>query len=135
VNLIAKARFASALAGFALLAATAQPAAAAGFSGTWSVSGTMTTATSIARVSPVCTLRQSGDALSGTCRGPNGVGTATGEVNGARVLFQWHAVRTNSIGMSGVATFHGTLGGDGVIRGTWTFTGFPAAGTFTAIRA
>jgi len=134
VNLIAKGRFASALAGFVLLTVTAQPAGAANFSGTWSVSGTMTTATSIAKVSPVCTLRQSGDALSGTCRGPNGAGAATGELNGARILFQWHVTRTNSIGMSGVATFHGTLGGDGVIRGSWTFTGFPAAGTFTAIR-
>jgi hypothetical protein len=95
----------------------------------------MTTATSIAKVSPVCTLRQSGDALSGTCRGPNGVGTATGELNGARILFQWHVARTNAIGMSGVATFHGVLGPDGVIRGTWTFTGFNATGSFTAIRA
>jgi hypothetical protein len=123
------------LAGFALFTVPAQPVGAANFSGTWSVSGTMTSATSIAKVSPVCTLRQSGDALSGTCRGPNGVGAATGELNGARILFQWHVARTNSIGMSGVATFHGALGPDGVIRGTWTFSGFPATGTFTAIRA
>ena len=134
MNLIAKACFAAALAGFALCAVPAQPAGAANFSGTWSVSGTMTTATSIAKVSPVCTLRQSGDALSGTCRGPNGVGPATGELNGVRILFQWHVTRTNSIGMSGIATFHGALGSDGVIRGTWTFTGFPASGSFTAIR-
>ena len=129
---IAKACFASALAGLALLAAPTQPAGAANFSGTWSVSGTMTNGN---KVSPVCTLRQSGDALSGTCRGPNGVGTATGELNGARILFQWHVARTNAIGMSGVATFHGVLGPDGVIRGTWTFTGFNATGSFTAIRA
>lgn len=135
MNAIAKACFASALAGFALFAVPARPAEAANFSGTWSVSGTMTTTTSIAHVSPVCTLRQSGDALSGTCRGPNGVGAAAGELNGARVLFQWHVTATNSIGLSGIATFHGALGSDGVIRGTWTFTGFRATGTFTAIRA
>jgi len=135
VNLIAKACFASALAGFALFTVPAQPAGAANFSGMWSVSGTMNTGPTIAKVSPVCTLRQSGNALSGTCRGPNGVGTASGELNGARILFQWHVAATNSIGMSGVATFHGALGPDGVIRGTWTFTGFRTTGTFTAIRA
>jgi hypothetical protein len=136
VNRIAKAGFASALAGLALFTVAARPAEAANFTGTWSISGTMAHGNVGAKVSPVCTLRQSGNALSGTCRGPNGAGAATGTVNGSRVLWQWHVTATNSIGMSGVMTFHGTLGADNVVRGTWTASPIPGGvGEFTQIRA
>ena len=136
MNRIAKAGFASALAGLALLIVAARPAEAANFTGTWSVSGTMAHGTMAAKVSPVCTLRQSGNTLGGSCRGPNGAGPATGTVNGSRVLWQWHVTATNSIGMSGVMTFHGTLGADNVVRGTWTASPLPGGvGEFTQIRA
>lgn len=134
---IARVVLVSALAGFALLAAPPQPAAAAiSFAGTWSVSGTMVRGNFAGKVSPVCVFRQSGDVVSGTCRGPNGVGSAAGTVNANRILFAWHSIRTNAIGVTGTETFHGALGGDGVIRGTWTFSTLPGVtGTFTAIRA
>ena len=136
MHVIARVVLASAL-GFALVAPAPQPASAAvSFAGKWSVSGTMAAGNFVGKVSPVCVFRQSGDAISGTCRGPNGVGSAAGTVNGNRILFAWHSIRTNAIGVTGTETFHGALGGDGVIRGTWTFSSVPGVtGTFTAIRA
>ncbi|HEX3466735.1 MAG TPA: hypothetical protein VHT05_01390 [Candidatus Elarobacter sp.] len=127
----------SALAASGLLAAPPSPAAAAaGFAGTWSISGTLASHGVIGKVSPVCVFRQSGDVIAGTCRGPNGIGSASGVVNGNRIQFSWHSVRTTSIGVTGTETFHGTLGGDGVVRGSWFFGAAPGAvGEFTMIRA
>ena len=66
-------------------------------------------------VSPVCEFRQSGDRLAGTCSGPNGGG--------------------NAVGLAGVSSFQERLGADGVVRGTWTFSGRPGVrGEFTAQR-
>lgn len=137
MHLSVRLALASALAGFALVAAPPAPAGAAvSFAGTWSISGTLAARGVIGKVSPVCVFRQSGDAISGTCRGPNGIGSAAGVVNANRIQFSWHSIRTTSIGVTGTETFHGTLGGDGVVRGTWSFAAAPGAvGEFTMIRA
>ena len=114
-----------------MVALTAFPgiADAANFAGTWTFSAVMATAQS----SPVCVLRQSGNAVAGTCKGPNGMGAASGIVNGNAILLRWSAIRTNAIGMSGLITYHGTWGSDGVIRGTWTASPIPGeVGTFSA---
>jgi hypothetical protein len=125
-------RLQAALAGVTALALLPVAASAASYAGTWSVSATM----SSAHASPVCKFAQSGNALSGTCKGPDGAGSASGVVSGREVSFTWHVVRTNAIGATGAASFRGVLGNDGVIRGTWTFTAAPGqSGTFTAIRA
>jgi len=111
------------------------PADAAGFAGAWSVSGTMTTALFIGKVSPVCTFKQSGETLTGKCHGPNGAGPASGLVSGKTISWQWHATATTAIGRSGLYTFNGALDSGGVIRGTWTASGAPGVvGEFTAIR-
>ncbi len=136
MQVIARVVLVSALVGFALSAQPSPSAAALNFAGKWSVSGTIVRGNFFGKVSPVCVFRQSGDALSGTCRGPNGIGSAAGTINANRILFEWHSIATTSIGVTGTEIFHGVLGGDGVIRGTWTFSTLPGAvGTFTAIRA
>ena len=85
--------------------------------------------------SPVCTFQQNGNQLTGTCTGPNSRGSAVGLVNGAGVTFQWQMISTDSIGLSGIASFSGKLGPDSVVRGSWTFSGRPGArGQFTAQR-
>jgi hypothetical protein len=104
------------------------------FAGTWAVSGTLGDPV-VARVSPVCVFKQDGDALQGSCKGPNGLGAASGAVDGAKITFQWNHVATTSQGMTGTSTFKGVLGGDGFVRGTWITSGIPNAwGTFTMQR-
>lgn len=105
---------------------------AADFAGKWAVNGTMVGRVN-ASVAPVCSFRQSGNALSGSCKGPNGLGSADGAVDGGQVVWEWHIVATDSIGLSGIARFHGALGSDGVIRGTWTHSSIIGeSGRFTA---
>jgi hypothetical protein len=108
--------------------------AAVNFSGTWHISGTLRTSVSVGSLAPVCVLKQSGDTILGPCRGPNGQGNATGIVNANRIQLTWNEIRTTAFGLTGVITFHGALGSDGVIRGTWTSSAVPGVGTFTAIR-
>lgn len=119
---------------FALALALPTVANAANFAGTWAVSGILghpVTATA----SPVCVFRQSRNAISGTCKGPNGIGSALGAVNGSAIEWQWHIIATDPQGLSGIATFRGVLDADGVIRGTWHHSDNPAIiGTFTAQR-
>ncbi len=103
------------------------------FSGTWAVSGTLGRPV-VGTVSPVCVFRQSGRVISGTCKGPNSAGPIVGSVTGFTVAWQWRMTKITQIGVSGITTFHGTLGADGVIRGTWEYPGYAALGTFTAQR-
>jgi len=108
-------------------------AAGANFAGTWSVSGTLGDPV-IGTISPVCTLKQEGAEVHGTCKGPNGFGTAQGAVDGAKILLTWKHAATTANGVDGIATLKGTLGSDGFIRGTWTDSAGPAGawGKFTA---
>jgi hypothetical protein len=87
----------------------------------------------IATSAPVCVFRQGGNAISGSCKGPNGIGSADGSVNGSAIYWRWHIIATNSRGLAGIATYHGVWGSDGVLRGTWTHSARSGAyGTFTA---
>ncbi|MFZ1125822.1 MAG: hypothetical protein WAN59_11855 [Candidatus Baltobacteraceae bacterium] len=134
MNVSARRRFESALLGIVLLSLSPAAAGATGFAGTWSVSGTLGNPV-VAKVSPVCTFAQSGVRLAGTCRGPNAAGPAAGTTNGRAISWTWRAAAQNAIGASGLATFQGTLGTDGVIRGMWKFSAEPRLiGSFTAIR-
>jgi hypothetical protein len=122
---------AGALFGFGL--ALPVPAAADGFEYTWNVRGQMDVNGQIVGVSPVCVFRQAGNQVSGNCRGPAAEGPATGVANGDNITFQWTATATNSNGRNGIAVFQGTLGYDGVIRGSYTNSTIPGVtGTFTA---
>jgi hypothetical protein len=116
------------LAGAVLACAFAAPtiARAADFSGNWSVAGHMSMpGGGWAQVSPVCKFQQSGGAISGYCKGPNGEGPAAGKEFGAKIVWHWDVTATTSLGRSGVVSFSGILGSDGIIRGTWITTAFP----------
>jgi len=132
---IVKLCHAFALAGLALFVAPPLAADAANFAGAWSVSGTLGSSI-VTQLSAVCTLRQSGDTVAGSCTGANGGGAAAGNVNGARILWQCRVIASNSLGDTSVVTLHGTLVSAHLIRGTWTMSARPSVtGTFSAVRA
>jgi len=118
---IASLRHASALVGFALIVASPVTVNAANFSGTWTFDGTIGHPV-IMQTAPVCVFRQSGNSITGNCKGPNASGSVSGAVNGRAITFVWHSV---SATRRGTATFRGTLGSDGTIRGTFTGTATP----------
>lgn len=121
---------------FASIVAVLSPsvASAATFAGTWAFSGTLGSP-AFGSSAPVCVLRQMGNELAGSCRGPNGVGPAQGLVSGRNIVVRWRDTRTTSRGITGTATYSGYLDADGVIRGTWRFSPFPgASGEFSAQR-
>ena len=111
----------------ATTAATDQPAAApasgegADLSGTWSVAAIIEhNGQMAAEATPVCTFKQVGERIDGTCKGPNGLGPAAGIVSGDRVSWKWAASAYTAQGSSMTLSFRGALGPDGVIRGTAT---------------
>lgn len=115
-----------------LVALLAGVASADGFAGTWTVHGVLGNPP-VAQATPVCVFRQAGDRISGTCRGPNGIGAADGVASGNTIIWHWHIIATTSVGMPGVATFSGTLDPDGYIRGTWRHSSMPkVSGPFVA---
>ncbi len=124
------------LAGAAMAAIFAGSASARSFAGTWSVSATFISGGRVVgTATPVCTFQQAGARISGTCKGPNGLGPAAGTVSGGTVNWQWNHAATTAYGVSGSTRFHGTVGPDGVIRGTAVSTVRPGLiGTFTEQR-
>jgi hypothetical protein len=81
----------------------------------------------------VCVFRQNGNAISGSCKGPNAIGSADGSVNGRAIAWRWHTIASNAVGLNGTATYRGVWGSDGVVRGTWTHSRRPGySGPFTA---
>jgi hypothetical protein len=133
MRLIARLGGAGAAIGLALMISSSAPADEVDFSGAWSVSGRIITGSLLTYVSPICTFHQAGDQLTGSCKGPNGAGSASGAIDGADISWQWRIIATNAIGINGLSTFRGTLGRDHVIRGSWTFSRLPrASGEFTA---
>ena len=134
MNAIAKGRYGSALVALAIVASFASIANAANFAGSWAVSGRLGNPV-VATSAPVCVFRQAGNAISGSCKGPNGIGSADGSVNGRAIAWRWHIIATNAVGLAGTATYRGVWGSDGVIRGTWTHSRRPGYnGPFTAQR-
>ncbi len=130
---IGKSGCAGALIGAALIASSPARAGDVDFSGTWSVSGHIVSGSVIVYVSPICTFRQTADRLTGVCKGPNGAGSAAGTVNGAEIYWTWRIIPTNALGLAGVATFHGALGPDNVVRGFFSHSIRPnSSGPFTA---
>jgi hypothetical protein len=111
-------------------------AKAADFSGKWTVAGTMSTPGGGMTIAPVCTFKQDASgALTGSCKGPSYLGSIDGAVDGDTIVWHWHGVATGDDQAPNVtATFKGTLGSDGIIRGNWTDTLVPegASGIFTA---
>jgi serine-type D-Ala-D-Ala carboxypeptidase/endopeptidase len=108
--------------------------APADVSGTWAFTGTIEASGQIVTTAPVCVFQQASGRLTGDCKGPNGVGPATGTVDGRRVSWRWDETADTPSGASGRASFDGTLGSDGVLRGQVTFSGVATPGTFTGQR-
>ncbi len=109
------------------------PAFAADVSGTWSASAVFQQNGQIVyTTTPVCMFEQSGDQLTGTCKGPHAAGPVTGTAHGTRVSWRWEAT-ANATGKTGVSTWTGTLDSDGVIRGHMSGSSMPGVtAPFTA---
>jgi len=127
-------RYASAIVALVLTASTLQIAQAANFSGKWAFSGQIMGPTVAITTSPVCVLRQSGNRLTGSCRGPNAIGAAAGSVSGPVMILQWKTIPTTSRGVRTVITMRGRLGSDGIVRGTLNAAGMIRTGTFSGQR-
>jgi hypothetical protein len=122
------------LAGGALAAMPEASARAADLTGTWDVSGTIQHGNVLFTATPVCTFQQAGAQLTGTCKGPNALGPAVGKVEGANVAWQADVKAYTAVGYTGILSFRGTMGPDGVIRGIMTAAGVPGSGPFTEQR-
>jgi hypothetical protein len=112
-------------------AAASPPAALAqanDFSGKWSVSGQLTVGASMMIIAPICDFKQTGDQIAGTCKGPNGGCSAVGVIDGPNIDWTCRTRYTNAPNLSGFSTFHGTVGADAIVRGSWTHSRFPRAG-------
>lgn len=109
--------------------------AAIDFTGKWTVTGAITGEDVSETVSPTCTFKQDGDALSGSCEGANGLGSAEGAVDDDTIVWHWKRVAKNDNIWDSTITFRGELGKDGVIRGQWKDDYLAdAVGTFVAQR-
>jgi hypothetical protein len=79
--------------------------------------------------------QQAGATLTGTCKGPNSLGPATGKVSGRNVFFQANVVPHTPIGFRGSIQLSGTLDPENVIRGRMKVSSLPGrVGAFTAQR-
>jgi D-alanyl-D-alanine-carboxypeptidase/D-alanyl-D-alanine-endopeptidase len=117
-------------------AAAPASSGAADFSGEWDVDGVIQSdGQVVARTRPHCVFQQAGERLSGTCKGPNGLGVATGTVSGKTVSWRWEETGVTPNAVSGTAAFDGTQGADAVVRGAMSFSALPGmTGTFVQHR-
>jgi len=97
-------------------------ALAADISGTWTIAGPIT---------PSCTFTQTGNSLSGACRGPGAEGPLSGSIDGQTV--KWVFTRTNMATGRAIdpVEFSGTLNGQS-LSGTMTRDGGGNPMPFTA---
>lgn len=130
-----KASLQVAIAGVSISILLIAPALAADVSGTWSASAVFEQNGQIVyTTTPVCTFQQSGDQLTGTCKGPHAAGPLTGTANGTNISWRWSAT-ANATGKTGVSTWTGTLDADGIIRGKMSGSAMPGVrAPFTAQR-
>jgi hypothetical protein len=104
-------------------------------SGKWSLSGQMIAGRVFTSFAQICDLRQTGAQVAGPCRGPNGGCSAVGVVNGGNIDLTCRTSYTNAPNFAGVSTFHGALGQDQIVRGSYSFSRFPGAdGVFFMMR-
>ena len=80
---------------------------------------------------PLCILQQGGSKVTGTCKGPNNIGTVTGTVEGQRIQFRWSAVPYKPLGISLELSFDGSLQPESSITGLVVAKGYETTpGTF-----
>jgi len=105
---------------------TAMPAAAADFTGTWKVDGTVEDNP----VTPTCKLKQTGTTITGTCAfDADHVDDVTGEVKGAEVIWKF---KQEYQGTVYTLTFDGKPESDASLKGTIAVDPADADGDFTA---
>jgi len=87
-------------------------------------------------ISPVCKFKQDDNRITGSCKGPSYLGSVEGAVDDKTIVWHWYGVAIQKDQEPNVtATFKGTLGSDGLIRGSWTDSLVEdASGIFTAQR-
>ncbi len=111
---------------FVLLALAAASAFAADrVSGTWKFEGSV----SGYPLNQTCTFKQDGTKLTGSCKGEGEPAELAGEVTGEKITFKHGG---DYQGTALTVTYNGTLGADGVIKGTIDVAPFDASGDFTA---
>jgi hypothetical protein len=124
------------LAVFAGVALGAVPAlvSADDFVGTWDVVGAIhADGPVVLNVTSVCVFQQTGTIISGTCKGQDALGPASGTAVGAKIGWTADVKATAPNGANGLFSFAGVLGADHIIRGEVKYAGLPGrVGTFTA---
>jgi hypothetical protein len=99
-------------------------------SGVWKFAGVIRDGDRVlSEIRPVCLLRQDGNAISGSCKGPTNEGSVTGTIEGKRVDIGWHIVAAQVPPVR----FRGVLERDGSIDGEMNFPGYRTA-PFAATR-
>jgi hypothetical protein len=106
-----------------LLALAALPVVAADISGAWKLEGDVADV----HVNRVCTIKQSGNKLSGSCKNQMNELALTGEVNGQSVTWTYDS---DYQGQKVTLVYKGTLESDAAIKGSIDASG--ASGSFTA---
>jgi hypothetical protein len=82
---------------------------------------------------PVCFFQQAGTKITGTCKGPNSLGTASGTVKGRSVEFVWDSTAYTRAEGPVRGEFFGTVNPDGTITGK-AKNPFNGACTFAAAK-
>jgi len=120
----------------ALLTPLAAQAASPDVSGVWRVRAhAEVDGQTVAEARPDCVFHQEGSRLTGACKGPKSEGPITGTVDGAHVAWDWQAKAFAEGGATGLVSFKGDIGADGVMRGSWTGSVLPGlVGAFTGER-
>jgi len=96
-------------------------------SGTWQIEAKCERGGAV----PVCIFQQAGMRITGTCKGPNSLGTSSGNVKGQQVEFVWESLAYTRLEAPIRTTFSGTVNANGTmsgkasnaVGGTCTFTG------------
>jgi hypothetical protein len=111
-------------------------ASADDFAGSWAVSGVIHgDGPVVLSIAADCVFQQTGTIIAGTCKGPYGLGPASGTVVGPKIAFEAVVKATAPGGLSGALAFAGAVGPDNVIRGEVKYAGLPGhVGAFTAQR-
>jgi hypothetical protein len=122
------------LLGLGLIAAGAASAQSVNIAGAWRIAGQIVVGNEFVSATPVCTFRQTGTRLSGTCIGPNATGPITGVVSGRAVSWTWSNQATTRIGLTGLTSFNGTYENSRLISGVMTSSASAGRGTFTQTR-
>jgi hypothetical protein len=116
------------IAATALMAMAPAAAFAADLSGSWTINGNFNDQI---KYSLTCALKQTGTALAGPCKGPQGEAiTATGSYDGTNAVISYDTTyQGNPVHLD----YKGTVQADGSLAGTIDAGG--AQGTFTATKS